>query len=259
MSVRESVSVGRTGVAALGVALGVVGWWAVVVTLHPPPYVLPSPASVAARLAGNPGLYLQNAAATVEKVLVGGSVGALAGLVLGTLVAHVDLLRDTLVPYLVALRVLPKIAVAPVLLIYFGLGFQTAVLFIALISFFPVTISTAAGFERTPGSHLDLLDSVAAGPFRTFLRVRVPYALPDVFAGLKQAAALAVVGAVVAEWLVSTNGLGYLILISSENIQTSVLLAALVVLLVVGLLVYAGVAAVQWLLLGPLDRYSPPA
>jgi NitT/TauT family transport system permease protein len=135
---------------------------------------------------------------------------------------------------------------------------QTAILFVAIIAVFPVAISTAAGFERVPERHLDLLESVAANPRRTLLGVEARYALPDVFAGLKQAAALSVIGAIVAEWIVSTSGLGYLILVASETVQTTVLLAALLLLLAVGLAIYGSVALFQRVTVGPSSRYAGP-
>jgi len=235
-------------VTALLVAVAV--WWALTVALAIPPFLLPSPAAVVARLAGNPDLYLTNAVETLRKILAGGAVGIGVGFSLALVVWAVPLLERAIFPYLVAARVLPKIAVAPIFLIYFGVGFETAILFVALIVFFPVVVGTAAGLDRTPESHLDLLRSVDAGPLRTFRYVRLPHALPDVFAGVKQSVTLAVVGAVVAEWILSNDGLGSLILVASENVQVDVMLAALSVLLGVGLCLYGGVAlayrAVAW-------------
>ncbi|MEF8856271.1 MAG: ABC transporter permease [Haloplanus sp.] len=228
----------------------VAAWWALTVALAIPPFLLPSPPAVAARLAGNPDLYLRNAVTTLQKILVGGAVGITVGFSLALVVWAVPLLKRAVYPYLVAMRVLPKIAVAPIFLIYFGVGFETAVVFVSVIVFFPVVVGTAAGLDRAPDSHLDLLRSVDAGPVRTFLAVRLPHALPDVFAGVKQSVTLAVVGAVVAEWILSNDGLGSLILAASENVQVDVMLAALAVLLSVGLLLYGGVAlcyrAVAW-------------
>lgn len=240
-------------VGSLLVAVG--AWWLGVAAFEVPPYLLPSPAAVWARIAASPELYLQNAAATVEKVLVGGAIGIAGGFAIALAMAYVPWLRSGLYPYLVTVRVLPKIAIAPVLLIYVGTGFETAVLFVAIIAFFPMVVSTAAGLERTPGRHLDLLRTVRAGRLRTLLTVRLPYALPDVLAGMKQSVTLAVIGAVVAEWIVSTEGLGFLVLFASEDVQTDVVFAAVALLFSVGLLVYGAVVALQWSLLGQfMDR-----
>ncbi|WP_338739736.1 ABC transporter permease [Haloplanus salilacus] len=242
MSVAERVPLPDVVLPVSGLVVAVACWWGLTVALALPPYVLPPPAAVGARLAANPGLYLSHAVETLEKIAVGGVAGVTAGFVLALAVSEVSLLRRAIYPYLVAARVLPKIAIAPILLIYLGVGFGTAVLFVAVIVFFPVVVGTAAGLDRTPDAHLDLLRSIDADPIRTFLAVRLPHALPDVFAGVKQSVTLAVVGAVVAEWILSNDGLGSLILVASENVQVDVMLAALAVLLPMGLLLYGGVS-----------------
>jgi NitT/TauT family transport system permease protein len=229
-------------VSALGV--GVLGWLALTGILSVPSFLLPSPVAVASRLTGAPGLFLRNAWFTLEKVLYGGAIGVAVGFVLALLVAYLPWFRRAIYPYLVTVRVLPKIAVAPLLLIYLGTGMATAVVFVALIAFFPLVLSTSAGLDRLPEAHLDLLRSVDASAFAEF-RVRLRYALPDVFAGLKQSVTLATVGAVIAEWVIADSGLGFLILLASENVQTDLMLAALVVLVAEGLALYGAVVAVQ--------------
>ncbi|MDL5362479.1 ABC transporter permease [Halalkalicoccus sp. NIPERK01] len=229
--------------AALVAAVG--GWWALVLAFDVPPFVLPSPPAVAAQLLDNPGLYGRNALFTLEKVVYGGSIGIAGGFVLALGVAYLPWFRRAVYPYLVTARVLPKVAVAPVLLIYLGTGMTTAVVFVALIAFFPMVLSTAAGLSNAPTEYHDLLDSVAAGPVRRIVHVDLPYALPDVFAGLKQSVTLAVVGAVIAEWIVADNGLGFVVLLASENVRADVMLAALVVLVLEGLALYGVVALVQ--------------
>lgn len=225
--------------------LGIGLWWFLSAVLSIPTYLLPSPGAVAAQLLGNPTLYLRNAAATVEKAAFGGAVGIGAGFALGVIVGSSRTLRTALYPYLVTVRVLPKIAIAPLLLIYLGTGTFTAIVFVALIAFFPLVLNTAAGLARTPDSHADLLRSVDAPPLETFLYVRLPYAVPDVFAGLKQSVTLSVVGAIVAEWVVASSGLGYLVLIGSENIRTDLIIAALVTLVAVGIGLYGLTVALQ--------------
>lgn len=229
-------------IGALGV--GVVAWWAFVTTLSVPAYLLPSPFAVAFRLADAPELFLRNAWFTLEKVLYGGVAGATAGFFLAVLVAHLPWFRRAVYPYLVTVRVLPKIAIAPLLVIYLGTGTTTAVVFVALIAFFPLVLSTAAGLDRLPEAHRDLLRSVDANATAAF-RVRLRYALPDAFAGLKQSVTLATVGAVIAEWTVAADGLGFLVLLASENLQTDLMVAALFVLVAEGLALYAAVVVGQ--------------
>lgn len=242
----------RTRVAAADVAypagalgLGVIAWWGITVAADVPEYVVPSPGAVASRLVGDPELYARSAVRTFETVAYGGAVGVGVGLLLAVLVAYVPWFRRAVYPYLVTVRVLPKIAVAPLLLIYLGTGRGTATAFVALITFFPLVLSAAAGLDRAPDRTRDLLQSVGAGPLTRVVYVDLPYALPDVFAGLKQSVTLAVVGAVVAEWVVADSGLGFVILIASENLRPDVMLAALTVLVLEGLLLYGAVVLAQ--------------
>lgn len=223
----------------------VVVWWVVATLLALPGFLLPTPGAVAERLVGSPGLFVTHAGETLEKVLYGGAAGVFAGFVLAVVLAKLPLLRRGVYPYLVTVRVLPKVAIAPLLLIYLGTGTLTAVVFVALISFFPMVLSTAAGLDRMPDAHRDLLETVTAPALDRFLHVELPYAVPDVFAGLKQSVTLAVIGAVVAEWVVADSGLGNLILLGSENLQTDLMLAALTTLVVVGLALYGLVALFQ--------------
>lgn len=230
----------------VGALAGIVlAWWGIVAAFGIPPYLLPSPVAVFERLLNSPDLYIRNARITFDKVVVGGTIGIVLGGGLGIIIATVPWFRRTIYPYLVAARVLPKIAVAPVLLIYIGTGFSTAVLFVALIAFFPMVVSTAAGFENVPRNAEDLLDSVDASFTRSFLFVQLPYALPDVFAGLKQSLTLSVIGAVVAEWIVANEGLGFLILFASEDVRPDIMLAAVTMLFVEGLFLYGAVVLVQ--------------
>lgn len=245
MSVADRTPAAEFLLPLAGLAAGVAVWWLLATALALPGYVLPPPTAVAGRLLASPGLYADNAATTLRRIVVGGAVGAFAGAAIAVLVVHVGWLRRALVPYLVAARVLPKIAVAPVLLIYLGTGETTGVVFVALVAFFPMVVSAVAGLESAPAAHRDLLRSVDAGPVATLVHLRLPYALPDVFAGLKQSTTLAVVGAVIAEWLVSTDGLGALILFALEDVQVDVMLAALAVLFAEGFALYGLVVATE--------------
>lgn len=245
MSVAERVPAPNVVLPGLGLAVGVGVWWAVTTLGGLPSYLLPPPDAVLARFTGNPGLYADSAAVTLRRALLGGGVGVLAGLCIAVVVVQIPLVRRAVVPYLVAARVVPKLAVAPLLLIYLGTGFTTGVVFVALITFFPMVVNAVAGLDSAPRRYHDLFASVDAGAVSTFVHLRFPYALPAVFAGLKQSVALAVVGAVVAEWVVATDGLGALILFALEDVQTDVMFAATVVLFVEGLLLYGVVAAVE--------------
>lgn len=228
----------------LVLAGAIVCWAAFVRLLAVPAYLLPPPTAVARRLLGNPGLYADAAVATTLKVLLGAAVGTLVGFLIGVAVSEIPPLWRAVSPYLVAARVLPVVSIAPLLLIYFGAGFWTGIAFVALMALFPMAISTAAGFRQTPESALDLAASVEAPRHRVLRSIRLPYAAPDLVGGLRQSTTLAVVGAVLAEWFVADSGLGYLILLASENVRPDVLLASLSVVFVVGFALYGAVSLV---------------
>lgn len=233
-------------IAAFAILIG--GWAVITEATAVPSYLLPSPAAVASRLVGNPSLYADHALSTLGRIVRGGVAGVGFGFAFAVIIVAVPPLQYALVPYLVTVRVLPKVAVAPVLLITLGTGPRTAVLFVALIAFFPMALSTVAGFERIDRRYDDLLRSVDANPVRSFVAVHLRFALPDVLSGLKQSVTLAVVGAVVAEWVVVDDGLGALVLVASENLLTDVMLAALVTLCCEGLVLYGLVALLErWL------------
>lgn len=245
MSVADRVPAANAVLPIGALAIGVLVWWLVVAVFAVPSFLLPTPTAVAAQFVNAPLLYARNGQITLRRVLLGGGVGVVSGFCIAVAVVHVPWVRRAVYPYLVTARVLPKIAIAPILLLYLGTGATTAFVFVALIAFFPMVESTAAGLDGVPDRYLDLLESVNVGPLRAFLAVRLPYALPDVFAGVKQSMTLAVIGAVIAEWIVATDGLGALIIFASENVQPAVILAALVVLVVEGLGLYAAVTLVQ--------------
>jgi len=233
----------RVLVPLTALVAGIAVWWLLVRIAAVPRVLLPSPAAIAGQLATHPELYLSHAAYTLRSVLVGAGAGIAGGVVLGIALGLSRALRRMLLPYLVAARVTPKIAVAPLLLVYLGTGDLTGLAFVALIAFFPATISTLAGVDRTPRLHLDLLRSVDAGRLATLRHVRLRHAIPDIAAGIKQSTALGFVGAIVAEWILGTPGLGSLLVVGAETVQPSVLLAALAVLFVLGLSLYGAVAA----------------
>lgn len=239
---------------ALAACLLVFAWWGATLLFAVPSFILPSPGTVAAQVAEYSGLFASSAWETFTKVVYGGAVGIAGGFALAVLVHSSTWIRRAVYPYLVVIRVLPKIAIAPLLLIYLGTGPTTAVVFIALITFFPVVVNTTAGFDRVPRQHRDLFRSVNASRLDRFLQLELRHALPDVFAGLKQAVTLAVIGTVVAEWVLADSGLGFLILIGTENLQTALVIAATVVLLGLGLAMYGGVTLLQRWVVGVDDE-----
>lgn len=231
-------AVARRVPAALVLVVGLVAWQAATVALSIPSVVLPSPVEVGAELAASWPLLLGDAAVTGATA----ALGLLGGVVVGLLVAFgmtasrtVELVAR---PFVVGLRIAPLVAIAPLLFLWFGRGIVARALLVATLTQFPVTIASVGGLRAVPEEHLDLARSVDAPAARTFLRVRVPAAAPSVFAGVKLAAALSVIGAVVSEFVTLTAGLGYRVFVSSAALRTERTYAALTVLVGLGLAFY---------------------
>jgi ABC-type nitrate/sulfonate/bicarbonate transport system permease component len=228
------------------VAVVVVGCWQWFVTATGvPAVVLPGPvdvvtAGIEARAA------LLGAAATTALTA---SIGLFGGVVVGLLLAFAMVGSRTAAavfhPYLIALRIAPLIAIAPLVFLWIGDGVLARAALVTTMTVFPVAIASVDGLRAVPQEYTDLARSVRAPPARVFLRVRIPAAAPSVFAGVKLAAALAVVGTVVAEFLTLQSGLGYRLFDSAEYLRTSTTFAALVVLTALGLAFYLVPAAVE--------------
>ena len=139
-------------------------------------------------------------------------------------------IRTAIYPLVIASQTTPKIAIAPLLIVWFGLGLLPKVLIVALLTFFPVLINTLAGIDGTDRGHLDLLKSVNATRWQTYRQVRLPAAIPYVFAGLKLALTISVIGAIVSEWVSANAGLGYLLLFYNAGLRTTELFAVLLFL-----------------------------
>lgn len=235
----------RVGPPLAVAVLGLAGWWAAVRAAAVPEVVFPGPGSVAAAFAADwPTLV---GAAGVTAATAG--LGLLAGSVVGVLLAVSMVASGTFAavarPYVVALRIVPLVAVAPVLFLWLGDGLAVRALLAATIAVFPVTVAAYDGLRATPRAYLDLARSVGAPARDRLLRIRLPAARPETFAGVKVAAATSVVGAVVAEFLTLQAGLGYRVFRASTRLQTARMVAALASLAVLGVGFYLGPALVE--------------
>jgi putative hydroxymethylpyrimidine transport system permease protein len=213
-------------------------WHALVVVYEISTLILPSPADVAGALAETYPLLLVDAAVTAATA----GIGLLAGIVIGlslafTMVSSRNVAR-TVLPYVVALRIAPLVAVAPLLFLWFGRGIPARALLVTTLTLFPMTIAMLDGLRDTPREYLALMESVGASGWTVFRHVRIPAAVPSVFAGAKIAATLSVIGAVVAEFVTLQAGIGYRVFISATYLRTAESYAALVVLSILGIAFY---------------------
>lgn len=240
-------------VVAIAVLLLV--WQGVVALLDVNEAVLPAPTQVLASLLGSRSELWTYSLVTLLEILAGFGLGVVVGVPLGAMIVFSDAVRRAVYPLLVASQMVPKVAIAPVLVVWFGTGLPSKFLVAFLICFFPIVVSTALGMGSTEPDMVRLLRSMGAGRLFVFTRLRLPAALPSVFAGLKVAMSLAVVGAVVGEFVASDSGLGYFLLYASGQVDTPGVFAGLAVLTAIGVVLYFLVEAVERLVVpAPLRR-----
>jgi NitT/TauT family transport system permease protein len=208
---RRSAIAAAVGLPVLGTVGTVVLWWLVVVAFDVESYLVPPPGEVASAFTRMPGYLLDNARVTLVETVAGFALTVLGGLVLGGLLAISRLLEQALYPVLVALNAVPKLAFAPLLVVWMGFGHAPKIVMVVLMCFFPVVLATAAGLTSTPKDLVELARSLPASRRQTFVKVRLPAALPQIFVGLKTAMPLAVIGALVGELFGASEGLGFVI------------------------------------------------
>lgn len=199
-------------------------------------FVLPLPSSIPAELQGliDTGALADNIATTVWEAFCGFAIATGIGLLLGGLIAEFRLIERTLYPYIVALQTMPKIALAPVLLVWFGFGLGSKIAVAAVISLFPILVNTIAGLKSCDQGRLDVLRALGASRWDCFRLVKLPNALPFVFSGLSTAVMFALTGALVGEFVGATHGLGYLIVQANSQMNIPQVFAVLLILCVIG-------------------------
>lgn len=230
---------------ALHVALVVAGffafWQVAVMVAKPPEYLLPAPSAIFAEMLTAPGWYLMHALRTVGATLL----GFLAALVVGCLAAagivYSRLLENTLYTLLVAMNSVPKVALAPLFIIWMGTGLSSKVAISFLIALFAIVVDSVLGLRSVDPDAVDLFRSLRGGKLQTLLWLRAPNALPHLFSGMKIAISLALVGAIAGEFVASQAGLGYVILSAQGAFQTTRVFAAIVLLGVIGTILFFAV------------------
>jgi len=180
-----------------------------------------------------------HALATLRETVEGFLLASLAGLALGTLVTASPRARMAFMPYILTLQLVPKIALAPLFIVWLGVGPTSRLAFAVFIAFFPVVIATATGLASAERKVLLLGRALTATQWQSFIHLRFPYAMPHIFAGLKIALTMAMIGIIVGEFVTAQQGLGYIIMFASAAAQTGLVLAAIALLCAEGLVLYA--------------------
>ena len=239
----------HAGQTAGAFLLAVVVWQLVVSLSGVAEYVLPAPTAVLEALGRYQGRIVTAAAITLKEILAGYALAIGFSVPVALAIAFSPLFARTIWPLLVFSQIVPKIALAPLFIIWWGFGDPPKIVITFLLSFFPIVIDTVAGFRSLDPEVMYLARSGGASGWDVFWRVRLPAALPHIFAGLKVAAALATTGAIIGEFVGSDRGLGYLLLQASGDLNTALLFAVIVVLSTMGLLLYGVVELVERLMI----------
>jgi NitT/TauT family transport system permease protein len=233
--------------APLSLAAALLLWWLVTRTAGLPAFILPSPVQVTVRLwkALQDGSLFINTVITLTEVLLGLLIGTASAVVLGYAIAKSRLFERLIAPYLVATQAIPIVAIAPLLVIWFGPGMFSKVLICALIVFFPVLVNTVVGVRAVPRPLHDLMGSLYASPAQTLRYLELPAALPILLGGLRIGATLSVIGAVVGELVGADRGLGFLVNVARGQYDTALVFVAVFTLIVLALALYGAVTLLE--------------
>jgi NitT/TauT family transport system permease protein len=209
------------------------------------PLILPPPSDIFATTAAKFPVLARMSFVTAYEFVLGFLLAAAVGLPLGALIVYARPVEMTLYPLLVAFQTIPKAAIAPVLIVWLGTGVTSKILIAFAISFFPIVVDTIIGLRSTQPETIYVVRAMGGTPFQVFWHVRLPNALPAIFGGLKVASTLAVIGAIVGEFVSSDSGIGYLLLVANGELDTRLVFACVLVLTVLGLVFFFIIDALE--------------
>src|SRR4030088_3533284 len=224
---------------AIPIALFCAVWEDACVLLKIPAYIVPAPHRVVEKIINNGPLLYSHALISMAEILIGFVLASVCAVLCAIAMVHSRRVEAVLEPFLVVSQVVPKVALAPLFIIWFGHGILPKIIIAMLIAFFPVLVNAVVGLRSVDGEIIELMDSIAANRRQLFWRVRLPTSLPYIFPALKVAALLSVVGAMVGEFVGSDRGLGYLMVLGDVNLDTDLLFASLAVVTAFGMIIYS--------------------
>lgn len=248
---RHAAAFRRIALPILFAAAFLLAWELALRWFPVPEMILVPPSAVWATLWRSLPILLVHAASTMQETVEGFALGAIIGILLGAAITQSQRVGQALYPHIVLFQLIPKIALAPLFIVWFGVGSPSRLAFALFLSFFPVTISTATGLVGTSPDALRLCAALNASKWQSFIAIRLPFAIPSIFAGLKVGMTMAMIGVIVGEFVTAQQGLGYIIMFASSAAETALVFAALALLAVLGLALYgcvvlAEAAAQRW-------------
>jgi NitT/TauT family transport system permease protein len=226
-------------------AVILVAWQILVTALQISPVILPGPVQIAAALVANAGELGYEMLFTGGEAFLACAIAALFGVAVALLLALSRTVREMIFPYIVAAQFIPKVALAPLFIIWLGIGSPARLVFAVFMSFFPIAIATLTGLTRTSPTALMLCRSLTANRWQTLLFVRLPYAMPLFFSGMRVAATISVLGILVGEFISAQHGLGSVLLIAASHADTALVFATILVLCAMGLALFGAVVLAE--------------
>lgn len=210
-----------------------------------PAYILPPPTQIWADFWNQHVRILDGARITSSQIVLGYILSIVISIPLAVMVSYSPKIERAILPIIVALQIVPKIAIAPLFIIWFGFGLAPKLLLVFLLCFFPIMVSATTGLRSVPQDILDLARSTGTSELMVFRKIRLPYAMPNIFTGLKVAATLATTAGIVAEFVASDRGLGYMLLEYNGNLETGLVFATIILLSFIGVTLYSIVEFVE--------------
>jgi NitT/TauT family transport system permease protein len=201
-------------------------------------FILPAPSEVFLDLSGNIGYLAFHLGVTLFETLFGFLIAVLVGIITGILIVWSTKIENAVYPLILATQLIPKVAIAPLIVVYFGLGLSSKIVISFLISYFPMVIETTLGLKSVEPDLLNLLNSLKATKTKIFLKVRLPNSLPNIVNGLKISVTLALIGAIVGEFVGGSEGIGYVITLATYMINTPRMFSAILLLIVAGFILF---------------------
>ena len=215
-----------------------VAWQVAVPALGLSEFVLPTPLQIARRIAKDWPLLLMHAQVTLFEVLGGFACAVLAGIPTALLIFYSRIFERAVYPLLIAEQAIPKVALAPLVVLYLGYGWAPKIFLAFLIGYFPIVVATVVGLQSLDPAMVNLVRAMGANPWQTFVKIRLPAALPSLFGGLKLAIGLAVIGAVIGEYVAAERGLGYLQLQANSQFDTTLNFASVITISALGVALF---------------------
>lgn len=237
----------------VAVILFLIIWQTATSLFHIDKWMLPSPVDIAHEAAAGAAGLLEHTQATLRLMLLGFSIGTLVGLLVAFVLHYIPFLRKALYPLIILSQNVPIIALAPLLMIWFGFGILPKIIVITLVCFFPIAVAAMDGLNRTDRVMLDYMRMAGASKWNIFTKLEVPYALPTIMSGAKIAATYSVMGAIIAEWIGADKGIGYYMMLQKSSFRTDKIFVAIAIIVTISLAMFLLISFIEkWLI-----RYHP--